>query len=1002
MASVRILADRLKAATSAAAAVQEVQQPVDHWSLAKEGLGLLFALGAAVQHEKGTHNLTEASSSLPAAPSRRPRLGEDDAAAPPPPWQLGLQDELAVRQVVQMVVWWGILPCLAEGVGIPLDQRLQNASTSMRLIPDRVADDARLFECTKALVDVTSRTEELRAYVLPTYLPDMMAALLQLAYGPTLSAPPVCSTPEPASSTPVELRAQPAQPAKATPASVLSAFLPQARAASSTSDQQESATTQQAPSPMQQWASPVLESSFIKAVTPQALVASLLLLMGAPSRPAPRWLSSQCGHLLSRALMRHGGVAAVLAHLGSGGDLPDALQAKIVQIITTPPKQVPKSKYYAAVCPQLRELVHVPHGHDQAEAYTRIAITAAGRMLEKQPLLTKRYFLDPILAPLALFARSSALPAAARGSTTTDLIREQPLIRSLEKKLPADTPPAESVEIDEKTLSACLDDLEKVISAHSANATLSNAVAEVMPALFQLYCYTRRSPTSLKATVTSIMDTFFLVSEGSATGQALRDLILPPSPDASTSSFALAFAPGPTGGVVIKRTKNPSRRDSYGEAECVVALLKELGNEQLMGNLFVDLLKAFVDMRRQDVDREIAAQGEPQGDDEEEEHQTERHLVLLHLLASMSEGLGEKLIQDVVQVTTLLRVMFEGGDEVVVSLCLSILSALLSGQKIKLNQAESILLLDLLPFLGELKDHPEEHISTLATELHVRIIARDRSWFSDSTTETETPSLFRKDVEQILAELRDPLLPVRAQALVALRKLVLAKDEFARANRDKILDIFQTQLRDSDSYLYYAAMRGLGALGDIFPEEIIPVLVKSFLDESLIEDTRLKLGETLVRVCERCGETLPKYGHHFVSTFLAGAQSTLSNLRASSLSNLASVCELMRFSLHPFIHDIVNVLAERLRGDPSADVRLGCLFVLSRLFAGMGVESLELLAERLKEIHQLLRHTSEIDVDAGVRGRAREVLGLMNDITRAVFQQRPPMRDDHILNVVQS
>jgi hypothetical protein len=55
-------------------------------------------------------------------------------------------------------------------------------------------------------------------------------------------------------------------------------------------------------------------------------------------------------------------------------------------------------------------------------------------------------------------------------------------------------------------------------------------------------------------------------------------------------------------------------------------------------------------------------------------------------------------------------------------------------------------------------------------------------------------------------------------------------------------------------------MLGLGALGDIFPEEIIPVLVNSFLDESLIEDTRLKLGETLVRVCERCGETLPKYG----------------------------------------------------------------------------------------------------------------------------------------------
>jgi hypothetical protein len=34
------------------------------------------------------------------------------------------------------------------------------------------------------------------------------------------------------------------------------------------------------------------------------------------------------------------------------------------------------------------------------------------------------------------------------------------------------------------------------------------------------------------------------------------------------------------------------------------------------------------------------------------------------------------------------------------------LSALLSSQKIKLSQAESILLLDLLPFLGELKVPP--------------------------------------------------------------------------------------------------------------------------------------------------------------------------------------------------------------------------------------------------------------------------------------------------------
>jgi hypothetical protein len=55
------------------------------------------------------------------------------------------------------------------------------------------------------------------------------------------------------------------------------------------------------------------------------------------------------------------------------------------------------------------------------------------------------------------------------------------------------------------------------------------------------------------------MDTFLMVSEGSATAKVLRDLVLPPGDHESdlSSSFALAFGPGPSGGVVIKRTKKP-------------------------------------------------------------------------------------------------------------------------------------------------------------------------------------------------------------------------------------------------------------------------------------------------------------------------------------------------------------------------------------------------------------------------------------------------------------
>jgi hypothetical protein len=47
----------------------------------------------------------------------------------------------------------------------------------------------------------------------------------------------------------------------------------------------------------------------------------------------------------------------------------------------------------------------------------------------------------------------------------------------------------------------------------------------------------------------------------------------------------------------------------------------------------------------------------------------------------------------------------------------------------------------------------------------------------------------------------------------------------------------------------------------------------------------------------------------FVDTFLAGAQCAQANLRASSLSNLGSVCELMRFSLHPYVHGTCVLLS---------------------------------------------------------------------------------------------
>lgn len=99
------------------------------------------------------------------------------------------------------------------------------------------------------------------------------------------------------------------------------------------------------------------------------------------------------------------------------------------------------------------------------------------------------------------------------------------------------------------------------------------------------------------------------------------------------------------------------------------------------------------------------------------------------------------------------------------------------------------------------------------------------------------------------------------------------------------------------------------------------------------------------------------------------------------------------------VADVSNVLIERMR-DSHPEVRMGCLFVLSRLFVGMGVESLELLADHLRQLYRLLRSVSESDPDLAVQLRARETLELLNGIVRAVFEQSAPMAKDHVLNVL--
>ena len=66
----------------------------------------------------------------------------------------------------------------------------------------------------------------------------------------------------------------------------------------------------------------------------------------------------------------------------------------------------------------------------------------------------------------------------------------------------------------------------------------------------------------------------------------------------------------------------------------------------------------------------------------------------------------------------------------------------------------------------------------------------------------------------------------------------------------------------------------------------------------------MKLGEALVKATRNCGELVPRFSQHLLPALLTGVKDPDPLVRASSLSNLGDVCQLLRFSLGPVVNEV--------------------------------------------------------------------------------------------------
>jgi hypothetical protein len=148
-------------------------------------------------------------------------------------------------------------------------------------------------------------------------------------------------------------------------------------------------------------------------------------------------------------------------------------------------------------------------------------------------------------------------------------------------------------------------------------------------------------------------------------------------------------------------------------------------------------------------------------------------------------------------------------------------------------------------------------------------------------------------------------------------------------------------------------------------------------------EVRLKIGEALMKVARRCGEALPHHAGMFLPALLRGGRDPEPLVRASSLSALATMCQLLRFSVHSFIGGLLECITCVLTTDRQTEPQRAAVFLLQLLLKGLGHDIFDALGGSSTEVLKLLRVVESTNPDEVTRCHARAALAELDEVVKA-------------------
>ncbi|KAI9267138.1 hypothetical protein EDC94DRAFT_667356 [Helicostylum pulchrum] len=583
---------------------------------------------------------------------------------------------------------------------------------------------------------------------------------------------------------------------------------------------------------------------------------SLMSLLGASSslHPIPNWLRAICGRFLSRILLKPNGVSIVLEFtIGHVDQLQLAQLESISKLILSVPQQITSiENYYAIIAPQLLDLLE----KEPPQSPTSQAVTfIIGRIIGKHASLAKIYIVDKIVGPLLSAWHREKYDDEAEGTM-------------------------DRISLTEDELATLLHTLHRVmIGGEPSPVVIQTFLSSSIPCLYHLYEFTVHSKSGLRETVLDLLSTYFRIT---TTADAIRELkrILLDRVDLSGARVAY-FAPGPSGGVVLRLRKSPkplAGNELPIHAGILVSFLQSMDNADLCGDFFVFLLNEILltlhlimgmldtlgptilgkptqiisfatNIVNDHVERLMTPKHKPEKKKASNGFPDIANIVDKEELEAIEEAHDEQFsieddFESLILAINLLRAVMHENDQ-------------LSDQAVKLLESS-------MEPLKKLESHPFELVGESVNEVLLAIQSYLSAQRMSNMKHRPSASIeaSKEKYREAMKSLQDDLLPIRAHGMGMLKEMVLAKDPLVSSGEglNQVLDIFVRLVQDEDSYIYLNAVKGLSALTDAYGNQIIKKLGDIYSDSNQKLDNRLRIGEALLQTIQRCGTALGKYG----------------------------------------------------------------------------------------------------------------------------------------------